>query len=126
MGDGISVVVDGYDMMARGPVNLKRIASKLRALKNRGGKKNEFKKIMQWNMSTYLIEELVICESGIVVPVDYRVFVLGDRCLWIWINWYNSETDGLFHAFVDTAYAMLPPGNDPISLQVPSLTVSSQ
>ena len=125
MYEGISVVVDGYDMWAQTPVNLKRIVSRLRALKNRGGKKNAFNTIMEWNLSSFLIEELVICESGIRIPVDYRVFVLGDRCLWIWINWYNSEAHATFHAFVDTAYTMLPPGNDPMSLPVPSLTIST-
>ena len=118
MYEGINVIVDGYDMWRQQPVNLKRITSNLHALRRRGGKKNAFGAVQEWNLSTFLIEELVICESGMRMPVDYRVFVLGGRILWIWINWYTAEEHALSHAFLDTAYTMLPPAVDSFQTQV--------
>ena len=113
MYDGITVVVEGYDMWRKQPVNLKRVASSLHALRRRGGRANTFRaSAMKWNLSTFLIEELVICESGMSMPVDYRVFVLGGRVLWVWINWYSAESHELSNAFLDTAYTMLPPAVD--------------
>lgn len=104
--DGVFVVRDGFDVTpsARGeancalasskPLDIEAIVSRLNALTTHGGRDvNVFgsQRTLEWNLSCWLVEEYVSCESGAMVPIDYRCYCIGEHILWIGINHLNAD-----------------------------------
>ena len=59
----------------------------------RGGRGAELSSVTasaaaKWNMSCYLVEELVLDSEGSCPPTDYKFFMMGGRVLWCWLHYY--------------------------------------
>jgi hypothetical protein len=60
---------------------------------------------MAFNLTTWLIEELVVCALGKVgEPVHFRVTLIGTTIIWIWLT-EISDTDEI--TFVDANYELI-------------------
>ena len=109
--DGVVVVRDGICVNRGGPrLDLAAIVSELEALVSAGGTWHNGT-FFQWNLSKFLIEELVVDEDGACPPRDYKFTVLGGRLLWALIGYRIGIQ--LWVAFVDASFCVLPPALDP-------------
>ena len=107
--NGVCGSVQGFS----GALDLKLIVSELLELRRAGGSWHNGK-FFAWNVSKFLVEELVVDEVGESPPTDYKMFMLGGRLLWCWIMFRNDTQ--LWAAFVDSDFALLPSALDPATL----------
>lgn len=104
--DGVYVVRDGLDVTpsARGeancalasskPLDLHAIVRQLNQLAAHGGRDATVlgsQRTLEWNLSCWLVEKYVECESCATIPIDYRCYCVGGRILWIGINHLNAN-----------------------------------
>jgi hypothetical protein len=93
------------------PLDVPSIVAQLNTLRSTGGRRAEVlgsSRKLEWNLSAFLLEELVECESGIFPPIDYRCYVVGSKLLWVGINHLNRQ-GVLGLGYVDAEYAVTPP-----------------
>ena len=94
-------------------LNLADVVAELEALVRAGGAwHNDV--FIPWNVSRFLIEELVVDEAGVCPPRDFKLTVLGGRLLWALIGFRVGAQ--YWVAFVDSDFALLPPALDPATL----------
>ena len=125
--DGVCVVHKGMDVTPSGrgeancalasskPLDLRAVVRDLRALTARGGREATTlgsQRTLEWNLSAWLIEEYVLCESGAAVPIDYRCYCCGGHVLWVGVNHLNASGQ-LGIAYVDVDYQVTPAVHDP-------------
>lgn len=109
---GVTLVRDGNDLTRNGaPFEVRKVAAELTAMAKRGSCVHEGH-VFPFNFSSFLIEELVIDEKGFDAPTDYKVFVIGEKLLWLQVHF---KADGhTWVAFVDENFELLPqPAWDP-------------
>ena len=124
--DGVFIVRDNCDVTPteRGEANCARAASKpldlpaivaklegLCASAGRSAKVLGKQRTLGWNLSAFLVEELVQCESGLSPPIDYRCYCVGGRILWVGVNHLNAHGQ-LGIGYVDEEYKVTEPIHD--------------
>ncbi|MGR3512707.1 MAG: AMP-binding protein [Paracoccaceae bacterium] len=109
---GVTLVRDGLDKTRNGvPFNPAAVGAELTAMAERGSCVHEGN-TFPFNFSSFLIEDLVIDANGFATPTDYKLFVIGDRLLWIQLHF---KQDGhTWVAFLDETFQLTPqPAWDP-------------
>ena len=109
---GVTIVRDGLDLTRNSvPFDVETVARELMELASRGVCHHEGH-AFRFNFSSFLIEELVIDERGFGAPTDYKVFMVGDKLLWIQVHF--KAHGHTWVAFVDEAFTLLSqPAWDP-------------
>jgi acyl-CoA synthetase (AMP-forming)/AMP-acid ligase II/acyl carrier protein/dienelactone hydrolase len=109
---GVTLVKNGLDLSRNGiQFDPERAGRELAELARRGSCQHEGK-VFQFNFSSFLIEEFVQDERGFAAPTDYKVFMMGERFLWLQVHFKADAFDWV--AFLDADYRLLPqPAWDP-------------
>ncbi|MEO0343619.1 MAG: AMP-binding protein [Pseudomonadota bacterium] len=101
---GVTVVRDGRDMTRNGAqFDVAKTSGELADMAERGYCVHEGN-VFPFNFSSFLIEDLVIDENGFTTPTDYKIFMIGDRLLWIQLHF---KADGhTWVAFLDENFKL--------------------
>lgn len=103
---GVTLIHGGMDLTRHGvPFDAEKIADELSDMANRGYCIHQ-DHTFRFNFSSFLIEELVIDENNFNTPTDYKVFMSGERLLWIQLHF--KEAGHTWVAFVDVNFKLLP------------------
>jgi 3-oxoacyl-(acyl-carrier-protein) synthase/acyl carrier protein len=111
--DGVVIVHDGHVLSHRTgsrSLDLQQVVADLFALVDAGGSWHNGK-FFAWNVSQFLVEELVIDERGNIPPSDLKLAVLGEVLLWAEVHFRVGAQRWL--AFVDENFHLLPPALNP-------------
>ena len=109
---GVTVVRGGIDCTRGGiAFDADTTAEVLSAMAERGFCEHEGQ-VFRFNFSSFLVEQLVLDDTGHPSPVDYKLFMIGGELLWAQVHF---EQDGLkWVGFVDSDFQLMPqPAWDP-------------
>ncbi|WP_243614006.1 AMP-binding protein [Shimia aestuarii] len=109
---GVTLVRNGIDLSRGGvPFDPATVGQELAKMAERGFCRHEGK-VFPFNFSSFLIEAFVLDERGFPAPTDYKVFMIGERFLWLQLHF---RMDGFnWVAFLDEEFRLLPqPAWDP-------------
>jgi hypothetical protein len=114
--DGVIVVHNGVMLnLGMKPLDVQAIVDELEKLAGYGGRGAQLSNVTKegasetkWNMSCYLVEELVLDSEGGMPPTDYKFFMMGGKVLWCWLHYYVKGQKHPMKASVDANWNILP------------------
>lgn len=109
---GVTLVRDGMDLSRGGvPFDPGSVGDELAAMAARGFCRHEGK-VFPFNFSSFLVEDFVQDEQGFPAPTDYKVFMIGEKFLWLQLHFRAGGMNWV--AFLDADFRLLPqPAWDP-------------
>ncbi|MFT6736378.1 MAG: acyl-CoA synthetase (AMP-forming)/AMP-acid ligase II/acyl carrier protein [Kangiellaceae bacterium] len=109
---GVTVVRNSMDLTRNGlPFDAAVVAAELLEMADKGFCIHQGK-TFPFNFSSFLIEKLVVDERDFPTPTDYKVFMLGEKLLWIQLHF--KEAGHSWVAFVNADFEILAqPAWDP-------------
>ena len=111
---GVTLVRNGIDLSRGGvPFDPATVGQELSKMAERGFCRHD-DKVFPFNFSAFLIEAFVNDERGFPAPTDYKVFMIGERFLWLQLHFRQDGFNWV--AFLDEEFRLLPqPAWDPLT-----------